>query len=68
MQDLQVQLSLTHKRAELEKDELIDHIAQAHAAEAQHKEMQMKRLNERNAKLTRCLMREQAIVSIFILT
>lgn len=50
-------------KGEQEKDDLIDHIAQAHAAEAQYKEMQMKRLCERNAKLTRTLMREQAIVS-----
>jgi hypothetical protein len=38
-------------------------IARAHAAETQLKEEQLKRMNERNAKLTRCLMREQAIVS-----
>ena len=60
---LQEQLSITMAKGEQEKDDLIDHIAQAHAAEAQYKEMQMKRLCERNAKLTRTLMREQAIVS-----
>ena len=68
VRDLQSQLQNTLKQNELEKDELIEHIASAHAAEVQYKETQMKRLNEKNAKLTRCLMREQAIVSDFELS
>jgi hypothetical protein len=50
---LQTQLALEKQRGELEKDELIEQIADAHAAEAQLKELQIKRLAERNAILTR---------------
>lgn len=42
---------------------MVDHIAEAHAVEQQLKDLQVKRLCQRNAKLTRDCMREQAIVS-----
>lgn len=47
------QLALEKKRNEIEKEDLIDQIAEAHASESQLREMQLKRLAEKNAKLTR---------------
>lgn len=58
VKELEAQLAFAQQRSDLEKDELIEHIAAAHAAEHQLKEVQIKRLAEKNAKLTRHLIRE----------
>ena len=65
---LQERLDHTEQRLENERYELIDQIAEVHQAEADLKALQLKRMSERNAKLTRQLIREQAIVRVKVIS
>lgn len=57
------QLQGAARRLEEEREELIAQVAEVHQAEADRRELELKRMSQRNAKLTRQLVREQAIVS-----
>ena len=55
------QLALEKEKHDVEKGELIDLIAEAHAAETHFQDALVKRMAEKNARLTRQLIREQAV-------
>jgi hypothetical protein len=52
-QSLLNQLALEKEKHDVEKGELIDLIAEAHAAETHFKDALVKRMAEKNARLTR---------------